>query len=542
MRGRLLILQYVVHKDDRARKGFCFEYYSQRGMLENTASMKIPIIQQPLRVLFVSAEAAPFAKVGGLGEVLRALPKAMLELGCDARVFMPKYAVVDAEQFPAKLIMERLHVVSKEEDPNGLLASNILEYTSKSKRITYLLENMECFEKRANVYGYIDDTMRWVLLSRAALEFVKRSKWKPDFIIANDWMTGFVPNLMKTEYKDDPILKKIGAIFCIHNLRNQGTFDPAFVSEIDTDFGRKDVPPFFSDMKYLNGMRRGILYADAIVTVSPTYAQEILSPEYGEGLDGVLQERRKDLVGILNGIDADRFDPATDPLVVSHYNVHHLNTRVKNKAVLRQRFGLRGDEDTMIIGYNGRLDEQKGLSLLEETVRPLLDNLSFHFVVLGDGATEYKKFFKQLEEDYPGRVGAYLEYDEELPRVIYAGSDTILMPSRFEPAGLVQLEAMRYGAIPIVRKTGGLADTVEDFDPHRGRGTGFVFEKFDPQALMITIVRAHEAYRNKREWLKLVERAMSQDFSWKNSARKYIALCRRLRGQAAPFPSLDTER
>ena len=494
--------------------------------------LKVPLIKRPPRVLFVTTEAAPFAKVGGLGEVLRALPKAMRELDCDARVFIPKYAVVDTKEFPAKLVIERLRVASRDEDPQGLLISNVLEHTGRDKSVTYFLENMECFEKRANVYGYIDDTMRFVLLSRGAIEFVKRSKWKPDFIIASDWMTGFVPNLMKTEYKDDPDLAGIGVIFGIHNLRNQGTFDAAFVSEMDADYGRKPVPPFFSDMKYLNGMRRGILYADKIVTVSPTYAQEILSPEYGEKLEGVLQERRGDLTGILNGIDIERFDPATDPLVTVHYNTHHAAARKKNKAVLQQRFGLARDDEVMIIGYNGRLDEQKGLSLVEEAMRSLLDNLSFQFVALGDGALEYKKFFKKLEEDYPGRVGTFLEYDEKLPRTIYAGADAILMPSRFEPAGLVQLEAMRYGAIPIVRKTGGLADTVIDFDPHHGKGTGFVFEKFDPQALMITMVRAHEAYRNRREWARLVERAMAQDFSWKNSARKYIALCNRLQGQS----------
>ncbi len=496
--------------------------------------MKIPFVQKPLRVLFVSTEAAPFAKVGGLGEVLRALPRAMRKLGCDARVFLPKYGIVDAEEFPMKLVVEHMRVASKEEDPHGLLVSNVLEHVGKDKSVTYFLENMECFEKRANVYDYTDDTMRWVLLSRAVLEFVKRSKWKPDFIIANDWMAGFVPNLMKTEHKDNPALKGIGVIFCIHNLRNQGTFDAAFVSEMDADFGREPIPPFFSDMKYLNGMRRGILYADEIVTVSPTYAREILSPEYGENLEGVLQERRGSLVGILNGIDDERFDPATDPLIAVHYNVHHVDARAKNKIILQQHFGLREEKDAMVIGYNGRLDEQKGLSLLEDIMRPLLDNLVFQFVLLGDGATEYKKFFKKLEEDYPGRVGTYLEYDEKLPRAIYAGADAILMPSRFEPAGLVQLEAMRYGAIPIVRKTGGLADTVIDFDPHHSKGTGFVFEKFDPQALMITMVRAHESYQNKREWARLVERAMAQDFSWKNSARKYMALCYKLQGRNIP--------
>ncbi len=494
--------------------------------------MKIPLVQKPLRVLFVGAEAAPFAKVGGLGEVLRAIPKAMRELGCDARVFVPKYASMDTKKYPMKLEVEHLRVASKEEDPQGNLFSNVLRYEGSDTGITYFLENMECFEKRANVYGYADDTMRWVLLSRSAIEFVKRSKWKPDFIIANDWETGFVPNLLKTDYKDDRAMKDISTVFCIHNLRHQGTFDAAFISEVDADFGRNPIPPFFSDMKNLNGMRRGILYADEIVTVSPTYAEEILSPEYGERLDGILQERRGNLAGILNGIDTERFDPSTDALIDEPYSMRHMGARSKNKAALQHRFGLKEDEDMMIFGYNGRLDEQKGLSLLERAMKPLLDNLSFQFVAMGDGDPRYKTFFKELQEAYPGRVGVHLEYDEKLPRTIYAGADAMLVPSRFEPAGLVPLEAMRYGSIPIVRKTGGLADTVEDFDPENGKGTGFVFEKFDEQALMITIVRAHESFRNRREWTRLMERAMSQDFSWKNSARKYIALCRRIQRTA----------
>ncbi len=495
--------------------------------------MKIPLKKEPLKVLFVTAEAAPFVKVGGLGEVMRALPRAMRDLGVDARVFVPKYGSVDQKEYPMKRVLERLKVSAKGEDPNGLLVSHVLAHVDKKdKCVTYFLENQECYEKRANVYGYSDDTMRFVLLSRAAVEFVKRSEWKPDFIIANDWMTGFVPDLMRREYKDDPALKDIGVLFCIHNLHNQGTFAAAFVPETEADFGRQPIPPFFEDMTRLNGMRRGILYADEVITVSPTYAKEILSEEYGEGLEGVLQERRNNLVGIMNGIDDGIFDPMTDPLVDHHYSARHVTARGKNKAVLQRRFGLQEDEEAMVLAYNGRLDKQKGIMLIEDTIRPLLENLPLQFVLLGDGSSEYKEFFKALAAEYPGRVSAKLEYDADAPRLIYAGADAMLMPSKFEPAGLVQLEAMRYGAIPIVRRTGGLADTVTDADPQHGKGTGFVFEKYDDQALLIAVVRAYETYRNRREWESRGTRAMSQDFSWKNSARKYLALCAKLKGRA----------
>jgi starch synthase len=491
----------------------------------------------------VCAEAAPFVKVGGLGEVMRALPKAMRELGVDARVFVPKYASVDQKKFPMKRVMDRLKVASKEEDPNGILTSQVLAYVDKEdESVAYFLENEECYEKRANVYGYSDDIMRFVLLSRAAIEFVRRSEWKPDFIIANDWMTGFVPNLMRTEFKDDPDLKGIGTLFCIHNLYNQGSFSPDFVPETEADFGRKPITPFFSDMKYLNGMRRGILYADQIITVSPTYAREILSEEYGEKLEGVLQECRANLTGIMNGIDVDIFNPMTDPLVAFRYDARHMENRARNKAVLQEKMGLMRDDASMLLAYNGRLDKQKGITLIQEIIRQILDNLPIQFVLLGDGSSEYKLFFQKLAEDYPGRVAAMLQYDGNVPKVIYAGADAMLMPSKFEPAGLVQMEAMRYGAIPIVRKTGGLADTVEDADPEHRKGTGFVFEKYDAQALLISVVRAYETYRNTHEWHRLIERAMAQDFSWKNSARKYIALCKRMQGKGETKASTGKEK
>ncbi|MDP3956935.1 MAG: glycogen/starch synthase [bacterium] len=494
--------------------------------------MKSTLVKKPfkkaLKVLFITTEAAPFSKVGGLGEVLWALPRAMRQLGCDARVFVPRYGSMETNSLSLKKEVINLKVVPKEQDPQGLLVCNILQHTADDYGVTYFLENKECFEKRANAYGYADDTMRFVLISRAAVEFVRQSAWKPDFIIANDWMTGFVPNLIKTEYKKDSDLQSIGIIFCIHNLRNQGTFDAAYVSELETDSGQGPLPEFFSDMTHLNGMRRGILYADSIVTVSPTYAKEILLPEYGEGLEEVLQERQADIWGILNGIDMESFDPSTDDSIPTRYSTQHLNMKVKNKSELQRRFNLTIDENAMIIGFNGRLDEQKGLSLLEEILRPLLDNLSFQFVAIGTGDVRFKKFFKELEKAYPHRVGVHLEYDGTLPRLMYAGADAVLVPSRFEPSGLVQMEAMRYGAVPIVRKTGGLADTVDDFDPKTSRGTGFVFEKFDSHALLIAIVRAHEIYQNKREWMGIVKRGMNEDFSWKSSARKYIGLCRKL--------------
>lgn len=480
-----------------------------------------------LKILFVASEAAPFAKVGGLGEVMRALPRAIRELGHDARVFIPKYATIDVEKYPMKREIEHLDLETHDKDPHGLLVSNVLSHTNpKDGAITYFLENMEYYEKRANVYGYGDDTVRWVMLSRGALEFVKRSAWKPDVIIASDWQTGFIPNLLETTFKNDPILSLVASVFSIHNLRFQGMFDPYFVPETKADSGQSLLPDFFSDeILNLNGMRRGVLYADVVNTVSPTYAKEILTPEFGEKLDEVLRERRDRLHGILNGINYEVCNPMRDPYLPVHYSVKSIAKRVKNRRALQDAMGLPHDDDVFLMGFVGRLDDQKGINLLTEIAPALFENLPFQLAVVGTGEKKYRLFFKKLQEQYPNRVGISMFYDEKLPKLIFGSADVVLIPSQYEPCGLVQMEAMRYGAVPIVRKTGGLADTVEDYVPGEDRGNGFVFEKYDAHGFLIAIVRAWQARRNKKEWKGLMERSMNKDFSWTTSAKEYIALC-----------------
>jgi starch synthase len=481
-----------------------------------------------IKILFVASEAAPFVKVGGLGEVMRSLPRSIRELGCDARVFIPKYATIDVEKYPMKRIVENLNFNTQDKDQYGLLVSNILSYQSPDDgSITYFLENMEYYEKRANAYGYKDDTIRWVLLSRAALEFIKRSEWKPDIVIASDWQTGFIPNLMKTEFKEDPIISKIASLFSIHNLSYQGMFDTKFVSEIDADSGQGLVPDF-TDPKILklNGMRRGILYADFINTVSPTYAKEILTPELGEKLDKILKERQDYLCGIMNGIDYNEFNPSKDPDIFAHYSIKTaVKQRLKNRRALQEKMGLPIDDEVFMMGYVGRLSEQKGINLLSDIAQSLFDNLPFQLIVIGTGDTKYKEFFQELSQKYPSRMKAYLSYDEKLSKLIFSGADAVIVPSKYEPAGLVPLEAMHYGAVPIVRKTGGMADSVEDYVPSEDKGTGFMFTKYDQYALLIAIVRAWQARRNKKGWRGLIERGMSQDFSWTKSAKEYVSLC-----------------
>lgn len=478
----------------------------------------------PFKVLFIASEAAPFVKVGGLGEIMFSLPLALRELGHDARVMIPRYAHVDGEKYPMVMELEGLNMGTSETDPYGILKCNVLKYQNE-KSITYFLENMEYYEKRANVYGYGDDTIRWVLLSKGTLEFLKRSEWKPDIIVACDWQAGFISNYLHTEYKDDPILKNITTVFSIHNLKFQGMFDPNFVSEMDFDAGHQDIPPLPDEkIVKLNGMRRGIFYADVINTVSPNYAKEILTEEFGETLDKLLGERKSRLFGILNGINTESLNPETDPDLAVNYSFKNIDKRRENKVALQKQFGIGADQNKFVAGIVSRLDSQKGFELFMQMLAQFLDNVDTQLVVTGEGDPRYRVFFEELKNKYPDRIGLHLAFDPRMTRLILAGSDVILVPSKFEPCGLVQMEAMRYGAIPIVRKVGGLADSVEDFDPATQKGTGFVFEKFDPFSLTIAMVRAHEIYRQKDIWSKIVKRAMMQDFSWKKSATEYLKL------------------
>src|SRR3989338_6548116 len=304
------------------------------------------------KILFVASEAAPFVKVGGLGEVMYSLPKALRNLGYDVRVMVPKYATVDIGKYPLHLEHEGLELEPGTKDPHGLLKSNILRHEDeKDGTVTYFLENMEYYEKRANVYGYSDDTARWVLLSKGVLEFIKVSDWRPDIIVAADWQTGFIPNLMHTEYKDDLVISKITNVLSIHNLKHQGTFDPSLGSEMDLDAGQRPVPAFFDTrMKYMNGMRRGIKYADAIITVSLTYAKEIMTEEYGEKLDKLLNERKERLFGILNGIDTESFNPETDETLTANYSPKLLEKRSENKIAIQKQFSLPVDKDKFVVG------------------------------------------------------------------------------------------------------------------------------------------------------------------------------------------------
>ncbi len=478
----------------------------------------------------VVPEVSPYASVGGVSRVAAHLSKELVRLGHDVRIFMPKYGFIDEEKYPLSMVVEGLKVkTGSDGDGPKELICNVKTHVSEAGVRTYFLENMEYYEKRANVYGYSDDPIRFALLSRGALEFLRHFEWKPDIIHANDWQTGAVPNFLNTTYSRSRDLAEIASVFTVHNLFYQGMFDHRQVSELDFDDGKSPIASFFSDrLKKQNFLKRGIIFADVVNTVSETYAREILTPDYGEGLDKLLLEVRSKLFGITNGIDYEDFNPKTDPLVPVSFDIHTIGQRKKNKIALQKEFGLPEGEERFVIGMVSRLSEQKGFDILLEALTHFLPSFpETQFIVIGGGEEKYASALRELRKRFPKQVGAHLMPNFTLPRLLFAGSDAIAVPSQFEPSGLTQLEAMRYGAIPVVRKTGGLADTVLDIDVEEGSGTGFVFEEYNPWALFAELVRAYETFKYPKVWEALVKRAMSADFSWEASARRYGELYRK---------------
>lgn len=483
--------------------------------------------QEPLKILIVGAEVSPFASVGGFSRVTEALSKAMKSFGYDVRLMMPKFGFIDEGKYKTEVVYAGLEVPTDQDEPRFLIC-NVKKHLTLDDIPVYFLENMEYYELRSNVYGYVDDPIRWALLCRGTLEFLKRGDWVPDVIHVNDWHTAVLPNYLVTKYLDCPKLADVATILTIHNLRFQGNFDPLHVPELDFDDGRSPVASFFNErLPKQNFMRRGIIYADAVNTVSETYSREMLTPEFGEGLDKLLAEVRSKLFGIVNGIDYQEYNPATDKFLVVNYDFHHLEKRPLNKAALQKEFNLEQKPEVPVLGYVGRMDDQKGIDLAVEVLTPLLKDFNVQFVAVGGGDSKYTDLLRNLQQEFPKKVGTHLLPNFTLPRLVFSGADIMFMPSRFEPCGIVQLEAMRYGAIPVVRATGGLADTVENFDPLTGRGTGFVFKEFDKWAFFAQLVRALEVYNHKETWRELITRAMRKDFSWEASAKKYLDLYRK---------------
>ncbi len=473
----------------------------------------------PLKILFASAEAYPLAKVGGLGDVAGSLPKALRALGHDMRIVLPRYQMVgdvrdDLGPFPVTT--------------GGGTHEARLRTSSIDVVPVYLVEKPDLYD-RPKVYEYEDDGKRFGFFSKAILDLLPAANWWPDVIHLNDWHSALAAAFLKTAYASDPRYRQIRTVLTVHNLQHQGLFGRDL-------FDWLGLPPetwspegveFYGQ---LNFMKAGIVYADRVNTVSPTYAQEIQTPEYGVKLDGLLRSRGGKLSGILNGIDVDVWNPAKDPFLAQRYTKTTVAKKAVNKEALQQESGLAVDPKAPVFGLIGRATEQKGFDILMPALPDLLDR-GAQVVVLATGEKRYEDALAAMARDRPNFV-AYRKYDEALAHRIYAGADFFLMPSKFEPCGLGQMISLRYGTVPVVRQTGGLADTVADEGTSPGKGAGLVFRDYTPEALLEATGRAVAFYRKGRGWKSLRQRGMAADFSWTASARAYVELYEWARGEA----------
>lgn len=482
---------------------------------------------RPLNILLVSPEAAPFAKVGGLADVAGSLPKALATLGegelaHDVRLVLPKYQMISEgcylADFPVTMGDQVQTAIIRETS----LQAHWGQYRTKVP--VYLVDNHHYFD-RPGVYAHHDDAQRFGFFCKALLEMAKAINFRPDIIHCNDWQTGLIPFYLKTTYANDPFYAHTASLFTVHNLQYQGTFDPQVMEDlaISQEYFTPAGVEFYGQV---NLMKAGLVYADLINTVSQTYATEILTPEFGVGLDGLLRERKRDLYGIVNGINYHEFNPENDPRLFVNYGLHTMELKRENKPALQNEVGL-PIRDLPVFGLVSRLVSQKGLDLLPPIIERILQE-EVQIIFLGEGDPYYEDMLKRLAASYPDKVSTTIAFNAVLAQRIYAGADFFLMPSAFEPCGLGQLISMRYGTIPIARSTGGLADTVHDYTTNPALGNGFSFGDFTPEALLNAIRRAIRVYREKPQaWQSLVRHTMTQDFSWAKSAASYVELYQR---------------
>ena len=491
----------------------------------------------PLKILLLAAEVVPFAKTGGLADVAGALPKAIRALGHDIRVAMPRYGRVDPDKLQLQEVVPPFDVpIHHTTEP-----ARILQATIPPDVPVYMVDNARYFD-REGIYMYADDADRFIFYCRAALEALKHLDWQPDVIHCHDWHTAIVPNWLNTLYKDDPFFATCVTVYTIHNLAYQGIFGYRVLEIAGLDEWGFLYHPEMADLnEVVDLMGRGIYWADVVNTVSETYAQEILTPEYGERLDPLLRDRRDRLFGILNAIDYETFNPATDPHIAAQYDAANLDRRLENKLALQREANLPENPDVPLLGIISRLTDSKGFDLLGEAIDHIFD-LGVQLVLMGTGDQHYHDLFSRMVQQYPRQAAIFLTFNTPLAQRIHAGSDMFLMPSRFEPCGTNQMIAMHYGSVPVVRATGGLADTVQDYNPRTGQGTGFVFKNYDRWALFAAIVRAAETFKHRDVWRQIQLRGMHADFSWNQSARKYVDLYHRAIASRIARPGLDKYR
>lgn len=483
------------------------------------------------RVLFVASECVPFIKTGGLADVVGSLPKYIDKEEYDIRVMLPKYMSMKDDLKEKLVYKTHFHMdLSWRSQYVGILET-VYDHVH-----FYFIDN-EYYFAGLSPYGNIyEDVEKFAFFSKACLSALPLLDFHPDIVHCHDWQTGLIPVFLKDTFAQNEFYQNIKSILTIHNLKFQGVWDVKTIKDItglSNYYFTPDKLEAYGDANYLKG---GIVYADYVTTVSDTYADEIKMPFYGEGLDGLLRARSNRLMGIVNGIDYEEYDPETDPLIYKNYNaITFRKNKIKNKRALQQQLGLEVNDKKFMVAIISRLTDQKGLDLVDYVIEELCTE-DTQLVVLGTGEQKYEHLFRHYAWKYPNRVSANIFYSEETAHKIYAASDAFLMPSLFEPCGLSQLMSLRYGTVPIVRETGGLRDTVEPYNEYESKGTGFSFCNYNAHEMLSVFRYAKNIYFNrKREWNKLIDRGMVKDFSWFTSAKKYENLYDSLINESSPI-------
>jgi starch synthase len=480
-----------------------------------------------MKIAFLASEAIPYAKTGGLADVAGALPKFLARLGADVRVFMPFYREVRKKGLPLRNVVEDLSL-----DWAGARAGfSVLEHRADGFSVYFIVRD-EYFDRDC-LYGtpagdYPDNGERFAFFARASLESMRALGVSPDVIHGHDWQAASAFAYLKYVHGDDPFFKDTRSLFTVHNLAYQGLFEEKVLAAVGLPgrlFNMNDLE-FFGKVNY---MKAGILYATAVNTVSPRYSREIQTPEFGCGLDGLLRWRSQALSGILNGVDYSDWDPATDRLIPARFSPGDLSGKARSKAGLLEMFGLGNAGGSPVAGMVTRLAGQKGVDIVCDALDEVF-RLGVTVVILGTGDQKIQDFLKNAKKKHPRRLGLMIAFDEKAAHTIYAGSDIFLIPSRYEPCGLTQMYALKYGTVPVVRATGGLDDTIQEFEPGSAEGNGFKFEAASVEALLLSLRRALDTYSRTDLWRALIRNAMASDFSWTRSAAEYLGLYRKIKG------------
>ena len=479
-----------------------------------------------MKIAFAASECFPYAKTGGLADVAGSLPIELEKLGCEVKVFVPKYTRIDESAFGLKYNWDIGEMPIR---INGIIRSVHIHQSKlpDSNVDVYFVDCPHYFYRHRIYTNDHDEDERFILFSKAVIETLQRLQWAPDVVHCNDWQTGLLPLFLKDNYNWDRLFDNTGTLFTIHNIGYQGLFSSSVMlsAEVRGSLFYQGGPVEHNGA--FSFMKSGISFADIINTVSNTYAHEILNSEYSAGLEFILNQRKEDLYGIINGVDYNTWNPENDKLIPYHFTINDRTGKYLNKKYLLERFGMKADKDIPLIGIVSRMVLQKGFDIFADAINELV-TLDAQWIILGSGEDRFEGLFRWLSNQLPGKIGSYIGYNNELAHLIEAGSDMFLMPSRYEPCGLNQIYSLKYGTVPIVRKTGGLADTVKDWDEqsHNGfkDGNGFSFYDATGFALFKSVERAVNTFKHKDVWNKIQTNGMKADFSWERSAEKYLEL------------------